>query len=73
MHVAQSLCQFTLLCQVTVLVGGQQTPDPAEGRAGQTGNVHTAWQCDALFGTVSTEFEQKGHCGRNLEKERDTG
>lgn len=69
---------YTFMSGYTLLVGGQQTPDPAEGRAGQTGNVHIAWQCDALSGTVlpagaSTEFEQKGHSGRNLEKERDTG
>lgn len=79
MHVAQTLSQLTLLCQLTYcLWEDKQYLIQCKVRAGQTDNVHVAWQCDALSGTVlpageSTEFEQKGHCGRNLERERETG
>lgn len=79
MHVAQSLCQFTLFCQLThCLWEDKQYLIQHKVRAGETDNVHVACQYDALSGTVvlageSTEFEQKGHCGRNLERERETG
>jgi len=78
MNSAQSLCQFTLLCQLHCLWEDKQYLIQHKVRAGQTDNVYVAWQRDALSGTVlpageSTEFEQKGHCGKNLKRERETG